>query len=152
MSEMRPPAARRSSCLWIVIPVGCLSLLLLGCGGAIVSLVFGVTTFIKTSEPFEHALAEVRADPQTVQVLGQPIEAGWWVTGSLRLNNDDGQADFHFPVSGPNGSASVHVRATKNAGSWSYESILVTFDDGAAASVELAEPVAEIASPDIEVE
>ncbi len=65
-----------------------------------------------------------------IQKLGEPLKRGWLVTGSIKLNNADGNADLSIPVSGPKGSGRVHIKASKAAGRWTVEQLTVTPDDG----------------------
>ena len=106
-------------------PLGCLLPVLL-CGGLItagITLVFGM---MKSSEPYKHALSVARTDSTVITMVGTPVEAGMFVSGNINLNNDNGTADLHIPISGPNGSGSIHVVATKTAGSWTYSTLTFT--------------------------
>ncbi len=109
---------------WLV-PVGCLVPILV-CGG-LIALIFGLlNTAIKSSEPYQHALAQARAHPDVIKLLGQPIEPGRIATGNIHLNNDAGDADLYLTLNGPNRSAIVHVMATKVGGVWNYSMITLT--------------------------
>ena len=68
---------------WMV-PVGCLTPVLL-CGGFltfVMTLAFGV---MKSSVPYTQSLEAVKAHPQAQRELGDPIEPGFIVTGSVNL-------------------------------------------------------------------
>lgn len=116
---------------------GCLKALAIGCGVivvlaaaaalAIVIFVFGA---IKRSDAYTGALSRVQGNQRVVAVLGEPISAGFWVTGSMNLNNGKGNADFSFPVSGPKGKAKVHVVASTEGDKWEYATLDVTPDSG----------------------
>jgi len=110
-----------------VLPVGCLTPILF-CGGfftLIISLVFGM---IKSSYPYEDSLATVQSDQRVVSVLGSPVEPGFFVTGQINLNNNSGNADIAYSISGPNGEGDVYVTAVKTAGQWSYTLFEVYLD------------------------
>ncbi|MEM9418087.1 MAG: cytochrome c oxidase assembly factor Coa1 family protein [Planctomycetota bacterium] len=97
----------------IVVPM-------LGCAGVftlLISLVFGL---LKGSEPFEYSLAAVQADPRVQAELGTPIEAGFFVTGTINYSGASGDADIAYQISGPTGSGTVYVVGIKSAGAWSY--------------------------------
>lgn len=98
---------------WFV-PVTLVCMLLLGAGviALIVTLVMGT---VKSSTPYTMALAQAKADPAVIAELGTPIEAGWYVTGSISTSGQNGNADLSIPIHGPNKSATLHVIALKSA-------------------------------------
>lgn len=110
-----------------VVPVGCLGMILLpvACAGAIFLAVYGV---IQGSEPYREALARAREHPEVVAALGEPLEAGLFVSGSINIRGSDGEADFSINVSGPEGEGTLHVEARKEAGAWSYEEMVLVVD------------------------
>jgi Cytochrome oxidase complex assembly protein 1 len=124
-----PPQQQKSS--------GCLKWGLIGCGtiiilggifvAAIVLIVFGA---IKSTDAYRGARARVESDPRVIEALGSPVEAGWWMSGNVRVENRRGSADFSFPVHGPKGRADVHVVATKEADRWNYSELTVTPANG----------------------
>ena len=81
---------------------------------------------LKSSEPYRIGLERAQSNEQVKDALGEPIDASFVVQGSINLNNDDGQVDITFPVSGPKGTGQVHVRGTKTNGVWSYDEITVS--------------------------
>ena len=87
------------------------------------TFVFGM---MKSSEPYKHALSVARSDTTVTSMVGVPLEPGMFVSGSINLVNDAGNADLHIPISGPNGSGSIHVVATKSSGVWAYSTITFT--------------------------
>jgi len=113
--------------MW-VIPIGCFAPVLL-CGGFVAlvfTLVFGL---IKNSEPYTQSLAAVRDAPQVQQTLGEPIEAGWMVTGSVNISGASGDADIAYSVTGPKGSGTVFVVAQKVAGQWTFDALAVRIEE-----------------------
>jgi len=89
--------------------------------------VFGA---IKSSDAYRGALRSVERDPQVIDALGTPIHAGFWVTGSVNVNNGQGNARIEFPVEGPKQRARVHAEATLESGAWHYTEIVVTPKSG----------------------
>lgn len=122
---------------WIVFPIGCAGILLASCGGLIFFLVLGVTQYIKSSEPYQHALSVVRSDAGVESVLGQPITDGMMVSGVVKTTGGGGDADLTFYVEGPKGAGSVNVKASRKNFRWQYSSIRVTFDNDARDWIEL---------------
>ena len=78
---------------------------------------------IKSSEPYVHALQAAGANARVAAILGGSPNPGTFPSGSIHLNNDDGTADLSIPVSGPKGSGTIHVIATKSADKWKYSSV-----------------------------
>lgn len=97
---------------WFV-PVSLVCLLLIG-AGVIALIVTVVMGSIKSSAPYTRALAQAKADPTLIAEMGSPIEAGWYVTGSLRSTGQNSFADLTFPIRGPNKSGTLHVVALKS--------------------------------------
>jgi hypothetical protein len=116
------PAQKKSS--------GCLKVFLIGCGVLIVLgvalcavLVFIVFAAIKKSDVYTQALNRVRNDQRVVAALGEPIEPGFWVSGSMHVDNGKGTADFSFPVSGPKGKATVTAVAATEGQTWEFSTL-----------------------------
>ncbi len=38
---------------------------------------------------------------------------GWLISGSMRYENREGEADMSIPISGPDGSGSIRIEAVK---------------------------------------
>lgn len=112
------------------VPVGCVTalvLFLLFVGG-IFALVFSL---FRSSEPYRQGLARARENPRVQQVLGTPIEPGWFVTGSFNESGASGSADLAIPLSGPKGKGKLYVSAKKETGKWTFQSLSVEAEDGA---------------------
>ena len=121
--------------LWFV-PLGCFGILL--CGGLLVVVIgFGVFKLLKSSTPYQLAVARAKADPQVIAALGTPIEEGLIPTGNINVNNNNGNANLQIPISGPKGGASIHVVATEQASTWTIQDIEITVD-GAAQPIKLS--------------
>ncbi len=113
---------------WLV-PVGCLGIVALGLIfiAAIVGVVFGA---MKSSDAYREALQHARSSPEVQAALGTPIEAGWFLSGHINVENTTGDADITFPISGPKGKAKVHAVATKESGRWNYSTLVVQVEGG----------------------
>jgi hypothetical protein len=109
------------------VPVGCITPLLL-CGGGVMAIFIFVFGSIKSSEPYQEALMRAKANEELKAAIGAPIEESFWMSGSIEVNNGSGKADLAFPVSGPNGSATIFVVATKSAGRWEYSKMEATME------------------------
>lgn len=104
------------------LPVGCLLPILL-CGGflAFLFLIYGVVTgAIRNSDAYAEGMARARANPEVVAALGEPIESGFWISGSINVDGPSGNVDVSIPISGPRGSGTLYVVGTRTAGRWQY--------------------------------
>jgi hypothetical protein len=113
------------------LPTGCclgslvaivLAIVVFGVG--IVGLITGVSKILKTSEPYQTALARARANDKVVAALGTPIEDGF-PQGSVNTNNDGGDADLHVSLTGPKGKGTLYVVGTRAGGTWTYSKMSV---------------------------
>jgi len=123
------PVRKKRIWPWVVIPLGCFSVMLVCCGGFTL-LGISVLGALKSSEPYRSGLERAQTNERVKEVLGEPIDANFIVQGNVSLNNNDGEADITFPVSGPKGAGQVHVQGTKTNGVWSYEEISITLEQG----------------------
>lgn len=114
--EPRPRSWWSRNWKWVV-PVGCLGMVLLAVL-AVGALVFAVTGGIKSSEVFQMGLERTRSSPAAVAALGEPIEPGWWVSGSIEVTGPSGEARLAAPVSGSTGEGKLYLEGTKTAGAW----------------------------------
>jgi hypothetical protein len=121
-----PPA--KSGCGKIAC-IGCSVLAVLGAIAAF-CLVFFVFRVIKSSDVYTEAANRATHDPRVIAVLGEPIETGFWVGGSVKIDNDHGTANINFPISGPKGKARVHARANNDGHGWQYEVLRVQPSQG----------------------
>lgn len=113
---------------WLV-PVGIIVPLLL-CGTCVVGLVTVVFSALRSSEVAKHAVSQAQADSRVTSLLGQPIEMGYFVAGTLNVTGSTGQADMSIPISGPKGKAKIKAQATRSGGVWNYTKLDVTPSDG----------------------
>ncbi len=110
------------------VPVGCLGALACGVGGLVlfVGLIYGgVTTAIRSSEPYEEGMNRARAHADVKAALGEPIESGFWLTGNINVSGSSGNADLTIPISGPRGSGTLYVAGRKTANQWQYSTMEV---------------------------
>lgn len=122
--DKRPDRPRRglSWPAWIGLGCGCLLL-----SGVLVAGGFAafLLSMMQRSGAYQEALAEVQASPGVRQALGEPITAGWWMSGSINVTGPTGEAEIAFPVRGPEGRGKVYVDALKSAGEWSFQRLEV---------------------------
>ena len=125
----RPPGTRSwwsRHWKWVV-PVSVVAPILV-CGGfmtLVVTMAFGM---IKSSGPYEEAVAAARGDTAVVAALGLPIEEGFFVMGSIEVSPSSGYAELAIPISGPKGGGTIFVVAEKYSGTWTYDQMEVSVD------------------------
>lgn len=78
--------------------------------------------------PYDAALALVRNNAEVVTALGEPINTGLMMTGSLSSGGSDSSADFETPISGSRRSGTLRVSGTYHKGRWDL-SIWVSYDE-----------------------
>ena len=109
--------------------VPCICLAVIALILAFVAAVFGIVeTAFKSSGPYIHAMAQAQTSSQVSDRIGQPLKPGWFVSGSININGDSGDADISIPISGPKGKGEIYVVANKIAGDWQYKTLQVAVD------------------------
>ncbi len=105
-----------------------------GLVGLLTTVVFG---FIRESVPYQRALAVVEIHPEALRVLGEPVEAGWYVLGSLETGRDHGHAELAIPVSGSRAEGTLSVFAWREEGDWTFEELEL---EAEGRTIDLLEP------------
>jgi hypothetical protein len=95
----------------------------------VIGFVIMVFSFIRNNDAVEMAMTAARSTPEAVTVLGEPIEKGWWVTGSINTENGKQSADVRVPVTGPAGEGVVHLVGTCDDGqAWVFTVLQLQLD------------------------
>lgn len=132
MAAVPPPLPQRDwaqrNRLWF-LPL----LVVLGLGLS-VGLVLGVFSMVRsqlTSHPaYVEAVSRARQDPKAIAELGQPIEPGLFVMGSVQQGSDGGHAFLTIPLSGPKAEAKLSVMAWDYGHGWEYTTMALHLRDG----------------------
>jgi len=109
---------------------------------SVVALVFLIFTLMKSCDAYQLALARAQSNQQLQGHLGKPIEAGWWLSGSISVSGPSGRADIALPIHGPLAGATLYVVAHKSAGRWSFE-VLEAELEGSPSRIDLLKPIPE---------
>ena len=74
------------------------------------------------------ALDIVNQCPAAVTALGSPITTSWLGLsyGNAETEDDDGTANWTFPIAGPRGRGSLDVLARERSGRWQFGRMLLT--------------------------
>jgi hypothetical protein len=128
MANLTAPGAGRTP--WFTrnwkwaVPVGCLGLIIISTG--FVSTIFLIVeSSFRNSDAYTQALARAQANPQVREQMGQPLNPGWFVSGSINIAGPSGKADISIPISGPKRKGTLYVVARKSAGRWTFETLQV---------------------------
>ena len=119
---------------WFVptLILGLVLLLALFVGG-LLTFIFGL---LKSSEPYQHAVAVARSNPDVVRELGPPITPGWYLSGNINVSGSSGDADLAIPLNGSLHRGTVYVVAKKTDGAWTYTKLRMLVD-GQQSPIEL---------------
>lgn len=113
---------------WAVPAGGCLIV-----GGLLIafvlSLVMGVKTLFKDSEPYKMALKKAQESEWVISRLGEPILQEGMPQGNINYNSDESTAELAIPVKGSNDEGQIEVWAKKTGDNWSYNVLRITVDD-----------------------
>ncbi len=92
-----------------------------------VGIFFGVQLLFKNSEAFQLAVATLEANQEVSQIIGKPITTGFPM-GEISIQGPSGKASLSFNASGPDGSGTVSLEATKSLGQWQIDSMVFQQD------------------------
>jgi len=126
MNTAQPGSWFNRNWKWVV-SVACVLMLAI-IGGFIFAVFKLAFHLMHLSGSYQQAMARARQDPALIGALGTPIEDGFMMIGKISENDETGSADLTIPLSGPKGSAMLHLRASKSAGVWTYSDLQVKID------------------------
>ena len=112
---------------WFV-PTGCLSIILVVVIGAS-AVVYLAFSAIKSSDIYQESLGKAKSNAAVVSALGEPINAGWQLSGNINVNGNSGTADVKIPISGPKKSGAIYATAIKKQGKWQFSVLEVEIKD-----------------------
>jgi len=113
---------------WVVPVGGCLTLIVIFFV-FIGTAIFGVSKMFTGSEPYKDGLDKVQRDEYVVQQLGEPIETNGIMSGSLKLENDEGTVDISIPIKGPDGEGKLFIVGSKENDQWTYSEMYVIIEE-----------------------
>lgn len=115
---------------WWSLPGGCCGCLM-GFALFFAAIALLVFSMFRSSDVYEEALVLAQSDPAVQAELGTPVEPGWMILGNMETTNGSGTADLTIPLSGPDGSGTMYLKAEKRAGQWTFTHLSVNIDDSA---------------------
>ena len=118
MNRPQAPSWFQRNWKWLVA-VACVFMLAIVAGSVFAVMMF-VFRLMQSSGSYTQALVRARQAPALIEKLGTPINAGLLMTGSISEKDETGIANLAIPLAGPKGEGTLHVRATKSAGVWTF--------------------------------
>lgn len=94
----------------------------------VVGILFLVSSVMKNSDAHNITMDAIRKNPQVVEALGSPISSGFFPTGNISIKNNAGKADLVISLSGSKADGKAHVKATKQAGTWTIHVLYVVVE------------------------
>jgi len=113
----------RRNVKWI-IPAGVLGAVVF-CASLVILILVIVFGAIRSSDVYQMALEKAQQSPAVIRALGEPIEAGFFSSGSLETSGSSGSANLKIPLTGRRDTGTLHVIATKRGGEWSFSQLVV---------------------------
>ncbi|WP_312557528.1 cytochrome c oxidase assembly factor Coa1 family protein [Empedobacter brevis] len=112
-----------------VVPVGCLSFIILFIGLIIGGAFWGISKITSDSDVTKHAINIINQNPEIQQKLGTNIETNGMFRGNISITNNTGEADISVPVKGTKGTGNAIIVGKKEFDKWNYEKIAVQIDE-----------------------
>lgn len=83
---------------------------------------------LKSGELYQKAVETARLDAALSEALGQPLKEGFFAGGSFNYTSTSGRAEITIPVSGPQGSGTITLKAQRTTGPWLISSLVAEVD------------------------
>ena len=111
---------------WFV-PVFCL--LATAVIGALVAVTLAAALqSLKSGELYQQAVATAKLNAAVSEALGQPLKEGFFASGNFKYTSTSGSAEITIPVSGPQGSGTITLKAQRTTGPWLISSLVAEVD------------------------
>lgn len=91
--------------------------------------IVAVVVIFSSVGPFDDVKEEARLNPQIAEIVGTPVEVGWFTSGSVSQQNQTGDADVSASVRGPLASGSLRMVSTRENGVWVVRKLVLTLDE-----------------------
>jgi Cytochrome oxidase complex assembly protein 1 len=95
-------------------------------------LAIGIERDIASSDVYRAAMRRTLASPCASALIGTNITPGWFTSGGLSENAEEGSADLSIPIHGEKGKGTLSLVAKKHDGAWTFDSLILSTDAGQA--------------------
>jgi len=101
----------------------------LGILGVFFPLFFMLIFSMLKGEAYNQSLFALRENPEVIELIGSPIEPGYFISGSISTSGPNGQASIQYNISGSKSSAVVYVYASRHLGAWNLDTVVVNSEE-----------------------
>lgn len=115
---------------WKKLVVALLGFFVLALVASVAGILWLVMWSFRNSDVCRLAMEKARHNPAVVAQLGEPIEPGFFFTGSMNINGDSGSATLTMPIHGPKAKADLYVDARKAMGDWTFNYLVMKTASG----------------------
>ena len=81
--------------------------------------------FSLKGDAYTQSLALLKTNKEVIALVGQPIEAGFFVSGEISVQSESGETAINYDISGPKGEAVVYLQADKIVDKWIINAMVV---------------------------
>lgn len=107
-----------------VLSLGCLGIFAVS-ALIVLAIAFALFGSIRLTTPYKEAVAMSQDSDALILEMGEPIEPGWFVTGSVNTSGPTGEAHLSIPIRGSRKRGTLYVVAEKRAGRWEFQRVEV---------------------------
>lgn len=86
---------------------------------------FFITGIMKQSDAYQISFSELKNNQQVIELIGEPIKPGLFVTGNINTGGGTGKAVISYSISGPKGEATAQVYAFKDIEGWKMQKLII---------------------------
>lgn len=91
-------------------------------------LFLALGSIMSNNDAYMMSLEKVQSDDRIIQAMGEPIEAGWFTTGSISTSGSKGKADLSIPISGSKCKGRIYSQSERRLGEWEVLLLVVKLD------------------------
>jgi len=86
-------------------------------------IVFWAFGLMKENNAYKMSFLAVQNNPEVIEMIGTPIESGFFIIGNMSTNKGKGEANLQYTITGPKGEGEVDMYATKKQGKWTMHQL-----------------------------
>lgn len=101
-----------------------LFVVIIGLGAAML-----ISGAMRSSEFYQHSLDIALSDRTVLRTLGEPVEPGWWVVGSISTGGLTQEGELRIPLKGSKSDGILFAAGRLDAGVYTYFNLVVSVSD-----------------------
>jgi hypothetical protein len=109
----------------LLVVIGFVALSMLSCCGGVGYMVWQL---FRSKAVYELSVSRAESDPRVVEAMGEPIEAGWFMQGSINIEDGRGHASLRIPMNGSKHRGDILSQAVRRDGRWRLRYLAVEAD------------------------